>query len=69
MNVDGKPVVISEEVTHGEVQNRDIFESTDYKAFFEDSVKEEYEDFVYLISRGKFDEVIEEAENIQLKMN
>ena len=64
MNVDGKPLVISEEVAHGEVHNRDIFESTDYKAFFEDSVKEEYEDFVYLISRGKFDEVIEEAENI-----
>ena len=30
-----------------EIQERDMFEQTQYKAFFENSVTEEFEDFVY----------------------
>eukprot|EP00347_Sterkiella_histriomuscorum_P012762 403367319 len=52
-----------------EVQNRDMFESTDYKAFFDTSVTEQYEDFVYLISRGKFEEVIQQAEELNIQVD
>ena len=44
-----------------------MFEQTQYKAFFENSVTEEFEDFVYQISRGKMDEVLQMAEELQLK--
>jgi hypothetical protein len=32
-----------------EIENRDIFEATEYKPFFDDSINEEYEELVYLI--------------------
>ncbi len=51
-----------------EVDNRDIFENTDYKAFFEDSITEEWEDFVYLISRGKYDEVLETSNTMNFPL-
>ena len=44
-----------------EVENRDMYETNNYKVFFEDSVTEEYEEFVYLISRGKYEEVVDIA--------
>ena len=51
-------IKVEKEHAEDEVLNRDIFEVTQYKPFFENSVNEEFEDFIYLISRGKFEEVI-----------
>ncbi len=41
-----------------------MFEISHYKPFFDNSVKEEFEDFIYMISRGKYDEVLKEAERL-----
>ena len=41
---------------------------TQYKPFFDNSVNEEFEEFIYLISRGKYEEVLEEAERLELKV-
>ena len=62
-------IKVEKEHAEEEVLNRDIFEVTQYKPFFENSVNEEFEDFIYLISRGKFEEVIEEAERLELKVD
>ncbi len=52
-----------------EIQFRDIFESTQYKAYFEDSVREEYEDLVYSISRGKYDEVLIMYKELEVQLD
>ena len=52
-----------------EVENRDMYETNNYKVFFEDSVTEEYEEFVYLISRGKYEEVVDIASSQNFPLN
>lgn len=40
---------------------RDLFENTEYKVFYEASIWEEYEDFVYFIQRNRHEKVLELA--------
>jgi len=51
------------------VENRDLFEAKEYKPFFEDSVKEEFEDLAYLIQRGKVDEVLDMFSRLKLTVH
>ena len=49
--------------------NRDLFENDEYKVFFESSIWEEYEDFVYYIQRGRHDKVLEIARRESIDPN
>lgn len=53
-----------------EIFNRDLFEALDENKFFlENSVEEEFQDLVYIISRGKYQEAINLSQGMKLESN
>lgn len=48
---------------------RDLFDTTDYQVFYEASIWEDYEDFVYFIQRNRHEKAVEIASRESIDSN